>query len=167
MRNLILIGLGLAGLAASPAQAGNSLYGVQTLASLRNCGGATAGDECPGGQRLRPFATDGGLWRATADSGYVETRSIPQRGSFGRGKGELAGDGLALPVLHYASFSAASATLILSALPWLTAFDTDSRSSWLMSFARFSVTSCRGLCASSARDSEETQLTGDGIFVKS
>lgn len=108
MRNLILIGLGLAGLAASPAQAGNSLYGVQTLASLRNCGGATAGDECPGGQRLRPFATDGGLWRATADSGYVETRSIPQRGSFGRGKGELAGDGLALPVLHAASFSAAS-----------------------------------------------------------
>jgi hypothetical protein len=108
MRNLILIGFGLAGLAASPAHAGNSLYGVQTLASLRTCGGASATEECPGSQRLRPFATDGGLWRATADSGYVETRAIPQQGSFGRGKGELAGGGLALPVLHAVSFAAAS-----------------------------------------------------------
>ena len=96
----------LAALWAGTAAAAPSYYGVQTLASLRNCGGASAADECPGGQRLRPFAMAGGLWHASADSGYVETRAIPQQGSYGRGKGELTGGKLALPVLHALSYAA-------------------------------------------------------------
>jgi hypothetical protein len=92
--------------ASSPASAASNAYGVSTLASLRNCGGASATQECPGGQRLRPFALDGGIWKSTASSGYVETRPIPQAGSYGQGRAELTGSGLYLPTLHAVSSSA-------------------------------------------------------------
>lgn len=95
-------------------------HGVMTLASLRNCGGATDTEECPGGQRLRPFAIDGGIWAKTAASGYVETRDIAQNGSFGRGEAELDGDGLYLPTLHAVSSAGTEARVNGSALGFTT-----------------------------------------------
>src|SRR5690242_83926 len=116
MRWILLTGAALAAAIPAAPAAASGLYGVQTLASLRNRGGAGPNDECPGGQRLRPFASAGGLWQASAASGYVETRDIAQKGSFGEGRGELAGDGLDLPILHAVSSATTDARVNGSAL---------------------------------------------------
>jgi hypothetical protein len=116
MRWILLTGAAIAAAIPASAPAASDFYGVQTLASLRNCGGAGPTDECPGGQRLRPFASAGGLWQANAASGYVETRDIAQKGSFGEGRGELAGDGLNLPILHAVSSATTDARVNGSAL---------------------------------------------------
>lgn len=90
-------------LAASPASA--QIYGVQTLASLRGCGGVSASSECFGAALLRPFARGGGIGRAVASSGFVETRDIAQKGSTASASGSLGGN-LRLPVLHAMSYAA-------------------------------------------------------------
>ena len=108
--------LGCSALLPDAAMAAINVHGVSTLASLRNCGGATAAQDCPGGQRLRPFAVDGGIWAKSASSGYVETRAIPQAGSYGEGRAELDGDGLHLPTLHAVSRSTTDARVNGSAL---------------------------------------------------
>ena len=125
MNRKILLAASAAALAASftlsrADAAVVNAHGVMTLASLRNCGGATDAQECPGGQRLRPFAIDGGIWKTTAASGYVETRDIAQTGSFGRGEAELNGDGLYLPTLHAVSSSGTDARVNGSALGFTT-----------------------------------------------
>lgn len=116
MRWFLLTGAAIAAAIPASAPAATGFYGVQTLASLRDCSGAGPTDECAGGRLRRPFATAGGLWQASAASGYVETRDIAQNGSFGEGRGELAGDGLNLPILHAVSSAATDARVNGSAL---------------------------------------------------
>lgn len=98
-----------AGAFAPAASVHAGVYGVQTLASERTCAGLSAEMECNGGARLIPFQTDGGLFRSTASSGFIETREIAQRGSYGNGAAELNGDGLYLPTLHAASYAGVDA----------------------------------------------------------
>jgi hypothetical protein len=102
------------------AQAG--VYGVQTLASERTCNGASADAECPGGTRLIPFKTDGGLYRTTAASGFTETRTIPQSGSYASGAAELSGSGLYLPTLHAVSYAAPNDARVNGSAAGFTSF---------------------------------------------
>ncbi|MFD1611000.1 PEPxxWA-CTERM sorting domain-containing protein [Sphingomonas tabacisoli] len=104
----------------SAARAG--VYGVQTLASERTCGGAGPAAECPGSNRLIPFQTDGGLYRTTASSGFVETRAIPQKGSYASGSAELNGGGLYLPTLHAASYAAPNDARVNGSAAGFTSF---------------------------------------------
>jgi len=63
---------------------------------------------------------DGGIWTKTAASGYVETRDIAQKGSYGRGEAELNGAGLYLPTLHAVSSAGVEARVNGAALGFTT-----------------------------------------------